>query len=99
MTLLTVKDICVHDGGTQLVEPLSITLEPGAPLVILGETGSGKSLFAQAIMGTLPTAFRHAGTSRSAGAGSAPRGRTSFAACGGGRSPCCRKSRGCRWTR
>ena len=54
MTLLTAKDICIHDGGTQLVEPLSITLEPGVPLVILGETGSGKSLFAQAIMGTLP---------------------------------------------
>ena len=54
MTLLQATDIAVRDGATRLVEPLSITLEVGEPLVILGETGSGKSLFAQALMGTLP---------------------------------------------
>jgi peptide/nickel transport system ATP-binding protein len=54
MTLLKAEDITVRDGGTTLLAPLSIVLEPGEPLVVLGETGSGKSLMAQALMGTLP---------------------------------------------
>lgn len=54
MTLLKAEDISVCDGGTTLLEPLSLHLDPGEPLVILGETGSGKSLMAQALMGTLP---------------------------------------------
>ncbi|MGF1621400.1 MAG: ABC transporter ATP-binding protein [Rhodomicrobiaceae bacterium] len=54
MTLLKAEDISVRDGGTILLAPLSLHLDPGEPLVILGETGSGKSLMAQALMGTLP---------------------------------------------
>lgn len=41
-------------NGQVLVEPISITLYEGQNLTILGETGSGKSLLAQAIMGALP---------------------------------------------
>lgn len=37
-----------------LLEPLSFTLYPGERLTILGETGAGKSLLMQAIMGLLP---------------------------------------------
>ncbi|MDO4429676.1 MAG: ATP-binding cassette domain-containing protein [Lonepinella koalarum] len=40
--------------GVKLVEPISLSLGKGENLTILGETGSGKSLFAQAIMGALP---------------------------------------------
>ncbi len=54
MSLLQLNEISVHDGATQLIAPVSLTLEPGVPLIILGETGSGKSLLAQAVMGTLP---------------------------------------------
>lgn len=55
MTLLKAEDISVRDGSKVLLEPLSLHLDPGEPLVILGETGSGKSLMAQALMGTLPS--------------------------------------------
>ena len=54
MILLQADDITVSDGKTRLLAPLSLRLEAGQPLVILGETGSGKSLMAQALMGTLP---------------------------------------------
>lgn len=49
-----------HQGLT-LVEPLSLTLYKGQNLTILGETGSGKSLLAQAIMHALPKQLTHTG--------------------------------------
>lgn len=64
MSLLQACDIAVFDGQTRLVEPVSLVLEPGEPLIILGETGSGKSLLAQAIMGTLPASLRAEGQVR-----------------------------------
>ena len=50
VTNLTVKT----SSGEVLVEPISLSLKRGQHLTILGETGSGKSLLAQAIMGALP---------------------------------------------
>lgn len=61
MSLLKAEDITVHDGGTTLLSPASLHLDPGEPLIILGETGSGKSLLAQALMGTLPPELKAKG--------------------------------------
>lgn len=62
--LLEVKSLSVHAGDQCLLEPLSCTLTAARPLTILGQTGAGKSLLAQAIMGLLPQTLRVEGEVR-----------------------------------
>lgn len=61
--LLVAEDVAVF-GARLLVHPASLTLRAGRPFTILGETGSGKSLLAQAIIGTLPRGLRAEGRVR-----------------------------------
>lgn len=61
MNGLSVKAVAVF-GIEQIVEPVSLSVKAGHPLTIIGETGSGKSLLAQAIMGTLPHDLTSSGT-------------------------------------
>ena len=55
--LLEVDDLHVEfrtrDGIAEAVSGVSYTLEPGRTLAVLGESGSGKSVTAQAIMGII----------------------------------------------
>ncbi|MBB4142831.1 ABC transporter ATP-binding protein [Rhizobium rhizoryzae] len=60
-TLMEVRDAAVHTTEAQLVQPFSFALEAGRPFTILGETGSGKSLLAQAVMGLLPEGLMASG--------------------------------------
>ncbi|MGH3499312.1 MAG: ABC transporter ATP-binding protein [Nocardioidaceae bacterium] len=57
--LLDVRDLRVEfgtgKGSVHAVNGLSYTLGRGETLAILGESGSGKSVSAQAVMGTLPS--------------------------------------------
>ncbi len=55
---LAAEELTVHAAGQCLVGPIDIRVGPGVPLTILGETGAGKSLLAQAIMGALPRGLR-----------------------------------------
>ena len=54
MTAITVDNLSVHAGAKKLLGPVSFEITAGQTLVIMGETGAGKSLIAQAILGTLP---------------------------------------------
>ena len=55
MTLLDVAGLSVRRAdGHKLVRDLSFTLGPGERLGLIGESGSGKSLTALAVMGLLP---------------------------------------------
>ncbi|PHK93179.1 ABC transporter ATP-binding protein [Pseudoroseomonas rhizosphaerae] len=58
---LTVENLRILGPEGVLVRGASFALAPGEPLVLLGETGSGKSLLAQAIMGVLPPGLRAEG--------------------------------------
>lgn len=61
MTVIDVTDLVVFAGAQRLMGPVTFQLEAGETLVIMGETGAGKSLIAQAILGTLPAALRMEG--------------------------------------
>ncbi|MBZ4023709.1 ABC transporter ATP-binding protein [Rhodobacter sp. TJ_12] len=61
MSLLTVENLSVHSALQEMVAPISLQLDPGQAVTLIGETGSGKSLFAQALLGTLPTGLHAQG--------------------------------------
>ena len=62
MSLLKITNVTVQTlDGIELVEPISFCLERGKNITILGETGSGKSLLIQAIMGALPQGLTASG--------------------------------------
>lgn len=51
---LEVRDLAVTaPGGVRLLRGITLELRRGVPLTVLGETGSGKTLVVDAIMGTL----------------------------------------------
>src|SRR5258706_4424175 len=61
--LLEVDDLHVEfrtrDGVARVLNGVSYHLDPGETLAVLGESGSGKSVTAQAIMGILDTPPGH----------------------------------------
>ncbi|MFZ4287392.1 ABC transporter ATP-binding protein [Variovorax sp. HJSM1_2] len=59
--LLAVKGLSVHIGSRPLLRDVSFSLRPGEVLTLLGESGAGKSLLAQAVMGNLPDVLRAGG--------------------------------------
>ncbi|RPE71250.1 peptide/nickel transport system ATP-binding protein [Pacificibacter maritimus] len=58
---IEVNALSVYAGKTRLMGPISFNLSNGGTLVIMGETGAGKSLIAQAILGTLPNTLHAKG--------------------------------------
>jgi peptide/nickel transport system ATP-binding protein len=62
--LLSIQDLKVWAAGraqAPLVRETSFSIQAGTSLTLLGESGSGKSLLAHAIMGTLPGELRASG--------------------------------------
>lgn len=59
---LRIEDLRVAAAdGAALLRGVSLAVAPGVPLTILGETGSGKTLLAEAAMGTLAPELRASG--------------------------------------
>ncbi len=54
MSLLAIKDLSVSIGGTDILHDINLTMRAGEIVAITGESGSGKSMTALAIMGLLP---------------------------------------------
>lgn len=62
--LLDIADLDVVIAGRRVVRDLSLTIAPGETLALIGESGSGKSMTASAVMGLLPPGARIAGHAR-----------------------------------
>ena len=66
MPLLEVRDLSVelqtHRGPAYAVRDVSFSLQPGETLGLIGESGSGKSITAMALMGLLPEQARVSGS-------------------------------------
>ncbi|GIG88744.1 ATP-binding cassette domain-containing protein [Plantactinospora endophytica] len=73
MNLLTVDMLTISGtDGRALVSELSFALSPGERLGLIGESGSGKSLTALAVLGLLPAGLRASGSIRLQPAGGEP---------------------------
>ncbi|MDZ5621769.1 ATP-binding cassette domain-containing protein [Nocardioides sp. HM23] len=66
-SMLTIDQITVRHRGALLVDAGDVTIRPGRPTTIIGESGSGKSLLAHAVMGTIPTELDVRGSLRVGG--------------------------------
>jgi peptide/nickel transport system ATP-binding protein len=62
MTALNVRNLTITLGDKKLVHDLSFEIEAQGRLGLIGESGSGKSLTALAIMGLLPEQMRISGS-------------------------------------
>lgn len=58
---LSISDLSIYSREGNIVSGVSLSLGRGRPLTLLGETGSGKSLVAQAVMGNLPAGLHAKG--------------------------------------
>jgi ABC-type glutathione transport system ATPase component len=57
--ILSVTDLDVHYGRRQVLSGASLSVAPGEVVGVIGETGSGKSTFARAVLGLVrPSAGR-----------------------------------------
>jgi ABC-type glutathione transport system ATPase component len=66
--LLEVNDLAVRTAqGATVLQGACLQLARGERLTIVGESGAGKSILAQAIMGTLPEGLQASGSVRIAG--------------------------------
>ncbi|ALA16936.1 ABC transporter ATP-binding protein [Chelatococcus sp. CO-6] len=64
---LSIAGLSVSGGAGPIVRDVTLSVRPGQPLTLLGESGSGKSLVAQAVMGSLPPGLTASGYIRLAG--------------------------------
>lgn len=64
--ILNIKNLSIHhkngNGGLNLVHDVNLRLSAGNSLALIGETGCGKSLIAQALLGLVPKGMYAEGT-------------------------------------
>jgi oligopeptide/dipeptide ABC transporter ATP-binding protein len=64
--ILDIRNLSIHhnndNGGLPLVNDVNLRLDAGRSLALIGETGCGKTLIAQAILGLVPEGMHTEGT-------------------------------------
>lgn len=64
MSLLSIKNLGLQINGTPILRDIDLSIERGKILGLIGESGSGKSMIAYAIMQLLPNGSETSGTIR-----------------------------------
>jgi peptide/nickel transport system ATP-binding protein len=54
MSLLEIENLTLNIGAAPILRDVSLTIDPGEIVAVTGESGSGKSMTALAVMGLLP---------------------------------------------
>ena len=67
MSTLALRDLSLSIHGTPILRQVSLSVEPGRILGLIGESGSGKSMTALAIMRLLPRGAALSGVMEFAG--------------------------------
>lgn len=62
MSLLNIENLCVSIGQTSILKSISLQLNAGEIVGLAGESGSGKSMTAMAVLGLLPPKANVSGT-------------------------------------
>lgn len=62
MSALRVENLAVRSRQGTILHPVSFALEPGTTVTVIGETGAGKTILAEAILGILPAELSASGT-------------------------------------
>ena len=64
MSLLEISNLSLSIHGTDILQDVSLSVEPGEIVAVTGESGSGKSMTALAVMQLLPEGVRTTGAIR-----------------------------------
>lgn len=60
--VLRADRIGVTIGGIRILKDVSLTVAPGESVALIGESGSGKSMFVRTVLGLLPSVAKVSGT-------------------------------------
>lgn len=63
-SLLSIRNLCADYRGTRVLHDVSLDIQPGESLGLIGESGSGKSLTSLACLGLLPEEITATGSIR-----------------------------------
>ena len=93
MEKIAVKQLTAQIEGKTILQDISFEVEAGQSLVIIGESGSGKTLLTKILIGQLPSSLSMQGEVHYGSMSLERNSLRTGSSCGGGKWPICHKIR------